>query len=73
MPSNGPTGMASGGAFANWGFAVDATQSVGGGQDVPACYNYNANTGQVGDLITTGYTVMPASDFCSCAYKNYDP
>lgn len=71
--SSGPVGMAAGGGFANWNFAVDATQSVGGGQDVPACYNYNANNGQVGSIITTGYSVMPAADFCSCAYKNYDP
>ncbi|KAF6226514.1 hypothetical protein HO133_009380 [Letharia lupina] len=58
---------AAGGAFANWNYAVDATQSIGGGVDVPACYESN------GDRVTSGYDVMPAADFCSCAYKNYDP
>ena len=58
-------------AFSNWNFAVDATQSIGGGIDVPACYDWV--DGQVGSRLTSGYTVQPAEDFCSCAYKNYDP
>lgn len=64
-------GAPAGGAFANWKYAVDATQSVGGGVDVPACYNMN--NGQPGGRVTSGYTVMPATDFCTCEYKNYDP
>ena len=64
-------GAPAGGAFANWNYAVDATQSIGGGVDVPACYNLV--NGQPGSRVTTGYNVMPAADFCSCAYKNYDP
>lgn len=67
----GAAGAPAGGAFANWNFAVDATQSIGGGVDVPVCYNMN--NGQVGSRVTSGYTVQPAQDFCSCAYKNYDP
>lgn len=62
---------ATSGAFANWNYAVDATQAIGGGVDVPACYSLN--NGQPGDRVTSGYDVMPAADFCSCAYKNYDP
>ena len=65
------TGTSAGGAFANWNFAVDVTASIGGGVDVPACYNF-VNS-QVGERIATGYTAQPAGDFCSCAYKNYDP
>ena len=57
--------------FADWNFAVDATQSIGGGEDVPACFNMD--NGIVGSRVTSGYTVEPAADFCSCAYKNYDP
>ena len=38
---------------------------------MPACYN--TDNGIVGSRVTDGYTVEPAVDFCSCAYKNYDP
>ena len=69
-PTDG-AGVPSGGAFANWNYAVDATQSIGGGVDVPACYSMN--NGVMGNRITDGYTVEPAGNFCSCAYKNYDP
>lgn len=58
-------------AFADWNYAAEATQSIGGDIDVPACY-YMQN-GQRGGRVTTGYSVRPAGDFCSCAYKNYDP
>lgn len=50
---------------------MDATQHIGGGVDVPACYTLN--NGQPQDRVTSGYAVMPPEDFCSCAYKNYDP
>ena len=69
--TDGAAGAPAGGAFADWNYAVDATQSIGGGVDVPACYSLN--NGQPGDRVTSGYTMMPAADFCSCAYKNYDP
>lgn len=68
---DGPAGAPAGGSFVNWNFAVDALQSIGGGVDVPACYN--TNNGQTGSRITSGYTAQPAENFCSCAYKNYDP
>ena len=69
--TNGAPGAPADGSFANWGFAVDATQSIGGGVDVPECYNlYN---GQTGSRVTSGYSAEPAGDFCSCAYKNYNP
>lgn len=69
--TSGAEGAPAGGNFAEWNFAVDATQSIGGGEDVPACYN--TNNGVLGSRVTDGYKVMPAVDFCSCAYKNYDP
>ena len=69
--TNAPLSASGGGAFTNWQFAMDAKQYVSGGLDVPACYQLN--NGQPGDRVTSGYTVMPAADFCSCAYKNYDP
>ena len=50
---------------------MDATLHIGGGVDVPACYAMN--NGQPGGRVTSGYSVMPPEDFCSCAYKNYDP
>ena len=71
MATDGAAGAPAGGAFANWNFAVDATQDIGGGVDVPACYNLV--NGQPRSRVTEGYDVMPAADFCSCAYKNYDP
>lgn len=55
--------------FADWGFAVDATQSIGGGVDVPECYTWN--NGVDGDRVTTGYTSEPVGSFCSCAYANF--
>ena len=66
------TAASSGGSsqsYADWGFAVDAAQSIGGGVDVPECYNW-AN-GVDGDRVTNGYTSEPVGSFCSCAYANY--
>ena len=55
--------------YADWGFAVDAAQSMNGGVDVPDCYTWN--DGVDGDRVTNGYNVEPMSSFCSCAYANY--
>ncbi|KAG8533851.1 uncharacterized protein KY384_001592 [Bacidia gigantensis] len=54
-------------AFPDWKFAVDAAQSVGGGEGVPDCYNGGQRVTQ-GDLAEQ----KGAGDFCSCGYKNYD-
>ena len=56
-------------AFADWEFAVDATQSIGGGVDVPECFSWN--NGVDGQRVTQGYTSQPMGSFCSCAYANY--
>ena len=55
--------------YADWGFAVDAAQSMGGGVDVPDCYNWN--NGVDGSRVMAGYEIQPMSSFCSCAYANY--
>lgn len=57
-------------SFAQWEYAVEATQSIGGGIDVPDCYRMN--NGQVGEKLTEAYEEEPAGQFCSCAYKNYE-
>ena len=69
--SGSAAGAPPGASFATWHFAIDATQSIGGGVDVPACYNMD--NGQVGSRVMSGYSIQPAQDFCSCAYKNYNP
>ena len=58
-------------SYADWKFATDATQSIGGGVDVPDCYRYS--NGQTGEKITQGYQEQASTEFCSCAYKNFDP
>ena len=58
--------------FAEWKFAVEATQSIGGGVDVPDCYRYDNNGKPVGK-VTEGYAERAEGQFCSCAYKNDNP
>ena len=57
--------------FQAWPFAVDVTQSIGGGANVPACYE-SAN-GNNGDRITNGLEPQSSTDMCTCEYKNFDP
>ena len=65
----GGSGSGSGVAYADWGFAVDAQQSIGGGVDVPECYSWN--NGADGSRVEQGYSTQPMGSFCSCAYANY--
>ena len=69
--STASAAASTGDAFAEWNFAVEATQSIGGGVDVPDCYQYN--NGQTGARVTQGYEERDAGQFCSCAYKNDNP
>ncbi|KAL9103599.1 MAG: hypothetical protein Q9163_001363 [Psora crenata] len=55
---------------AEWEFAVDATQSTGGGANVPDCYQYNEDG--IGDNVTFDYEEQGSNDVCSCVYDNYD-
>lgn len=60
-----------GGGFGSWPYAVEVTQTIGGGNGVPVCFHgVNSN---LGAEITTGFTAQAAGDMCSCVYKNYDP
>ena len=54
----------------NWPHAVEVMQSIGGGQDVPNCYEL-AN-GNIGARITTGLNPQPVEEQCQCIWKNYD-
>ena len=58
--------------FREYPYAVDATQSIGGGQGVPDCYEYDQkNPGGVGKRVTKGYESKNSGDFCSCGYENW--
>ena len=57
-------------AYVDWEFAVDARQSIGGGVDVPDCYEFDRN--QIGAKLTQGFEEQSSSDFCNCAYTNYE-
>ena len=58
--------------FQEYPYAVDATQSIGGGQGVPDCYEYDAKSpDSVGKRVTKGYEGKGAGDFCSCVYGNW--
>lgn len=57
--------------FEDWKFAVDVTQSSGGGSTVPECYHVTNNV--KGAKIMDGITPQATKDTCSCVYKNYDP
>ena len=69
--SSASAAASTGDDFGEWKFAVDATQSIGGGVDVPDCYQYN--NGQTGAKLTKGYEEKDEGQFCSCAYKNDNP
>lgn len=58
--------------WTDWPYASDISQSVGGGQGVPDCYQYDSSKpDQVGTRITDGYTPKGAGDFCSCGWSNF--
>ncbi|SLM37960.1 hypothetical protein LPUS_07971 [Lasallia pustulata] len=60
-----------GGAFGSWPYAVEVTQTIGGGNGVPDCFE--VVNGNPGAQITAGLAAQAAGEMCSCAYKNYDP
>ena len=66
--STGSAMVASEDSFAPWQFAVEITLNVGGGPDIPACYQMNNNARLINGLVP-----QPASSVCSCGYKNFDP
>jgi hypothetical protein len=57
-------------SFRPWPYAVEVKQSIGGGADVPNCY-ISVN-GQLGARVTSGLTPQPATNDCSCVYRNFN-
>lgn len=53
-----------------WPFAVNVTQSIRGGQDVPNCYELN--NADLGARITNGLEQQPSDAVCECGWKNFD-
>lgn len=63
------TGDVASNTFAEWRYAVEATQSIGGGATIPECFQMNE--GIRGAQVSGGIPQAPA-DVCSCVFKNYD-
>ena len=53
-----------------WPFAVEVSQSIHGGEEVPNCYEMN-NT-NLGARITNGVEDQPSDAVCECEWKNFD-
>ncbi|EME82733.1 uncharacterized protein MYCFIDRAFT_80353 [Pseudocercospora fijiensis CIRAD86] len=66
LPADQDSSTASNGK--QWPYAVDITSSSAGGQDTPACYEYQ--NGALGARITTGLTPQPTGSECLCEYQN---
>lgn len=56
--------------YADWAYAVDINQSLGGGASVPECYQMN--DGVRGARVMDGRVPKSETDVCSCIYRNYD-
>ena len=71
-PENVSTGsnMKATDGYQDWPYAVEVTQSIGGGQDVPNCYQLS--NGDIGTRITGGLEPRSAQDQCECIWKNYE-
>ncbi|KAK1819799.1 hypothetical protein LTR12_005825 [Friedmanniomyces endolithicus] len=57
------------GGYTPWPYAVEISQTSGGGADVPACYEMV--NGGVGQRILTATTAEAGSAECVCDYRNY--
>ena len=68
--SNATVGDGSAGGFEAWPYAVEVTQSIGGGTGVPDCY-ITVN-GNIGERISS-LNPEASADLCSCEYKNWSP
>jgi hypothetical protein len=54
----------------SWPNAVEVNQTINGGNNVPACFQIEAN-GNQGPQVTNGLSPQPQSDSCGCFYRNY--
>lgn len=57
--------------FPAWEFAIEATELVGGGSNVPECYQIT--NGQKGNRITQDLVPQAAGEMCNCVYRNFNP
>lgn len=56
-------------SFEEWKYAVQTTQSIGGGSMVPECFHMN--NGVRGERASDGIEAQAPQDMCSCVYQNY--
>lgn len=56
--------------FKAWPYAVEISESIGGGPNVPSCYEMI--NGNQGSPITTGIYPQPSNESCSCTYRNFN-
>lgn len=52
----------------NWPYAVNITQFIGGGTEVPDCYR--VQNGRQVERLAQGLEAKASTDTCSCLYKN---
>jgi hypothetical protein len=55
--------------FKPWPHAVEVTQIINGGSNVPSCYK--TVNGNLEDKVTKGLTAQPPTTSCLCEYMNY--
>ena len=53
-----------------WQHAVEISQQVGGGGNIPTCYR--TINGVRGDRVVSGLQPKTNSDMCQCSYQNFD-
>ena len=70
MSSSGSMSSEGNGDWKPWPFALNVTQSVHGGGDVPNCYEFTTD-GKPGPLIG-GFTAQPSESVCECQWLNFD-
>ena len=64
MPTSTPSN-----GWSSWPGAVNVTQSIPGGNNVPNCYQLT--DGVLGAPVTQGLGPKPASEVCACQWRNY--
>ena len=64
------TGNVASNVFAEWKYAVDTTQSIGGGSTIPECFL--VKDGVKGAKILDGIMPQTPANICNCVFKNYD-
>ena len=65
------TGGAYSGGQQLWPYAVEFTQSIGGGAGVPDCYRFQ--DGNPVERLSRGLKTEASDEVCSCFYKTFNP